>query len=234
MSIFTRYTGLAVVLGASMALPATAGTNILQARVTPLGYGDYEIDLGSLGSVDGDYLSTDLGVTFIRAFEDSTAIVADLELEYFQVDTDGGGDFDRTDLKFSLGYKTQIGLTPFAGFRLANQGDGLFDDGDAKEDGFFIGASYSSIPVGDIGGLTLSLAYNFNSYEITTPGFQGTEFDTAGLSGKLSFLLSSIPVAFNLKYQSFSEDEDIGGSFQEDYLTLLSVTWYFWSGVMGE
>lgn len=230
----TRVTYLAAAgLAALSSSPAiAAGTNVLQARATPIGFGNYEITVGS-NSTDGDYLSSDLGFTFIHAKEDNSAWIADVELEFFQVETDIGGDFDRTDLKLSLGYKLPANITPFVGYRTANQGDGFADDEFAKETGFFLGASYSGIPVGEVGNLTFSLAYNFNEYEVN-PNSSGFTFDTKGLSGKISFLLSAVPVAFNLKYQSFTEDEDIGGDYEETYTTILNATWYFWSGVMGQ
>lgn len=72
----------------------------------------------------------------------------------------------------------------------------------------------------------MSAAYNLNNYE-----FNGGDFDTAGVSAKVSLLLDAFPVGLNLKYQSFSDDEDIGVTYEETYLTLLSATWYFWSSL---
>lgn len=224
--------------------PAVAGTNVLQARTTPLGFGDYEFTLDSATS-EGSYVSTDVGLTFIHATEQNSAYIADLEVEYWAIDNvtqnrGPGNNFDRTDVRMTFGYKTPVNVTPFVGYRIATQGEGLLNDDYAEEDGFYVGASYSGIKIGDTGSVTLSAAYNFNTYEVPNTA----ELDTVGLSAKVSYLLSAVPVAFNLKYQSFSEDSnlrDLSGTFapiavqyEETYTTMLSVTWYFWSGVLGQ
>ena len=217
--------GGALLATAALPLSAQAATNVLQARVTPLGFGNYELEIGGI-DIDGDYLSHDAGLSYILAFDDNTALLADAELEFFQIEVDEGGEFDRTDLKLTFGYKTAVNLTPFIGYRNGWQGDGFLDDEAAKETGWFFGGSYSGLPLGELGQLTLSAAYNLNNYE-----FNGGDFDTAGVSAKVSLLLDAFPVGLNLKYQSFSDDEDIGETYEETYLTLLSATWYFWSSL---
>ncbi len=225
-------------------LVSQAGDHILQGRLTPIGYGDYDFDVkfnlndGSTFGTDtgGDYLSSDLGFTYIYSLESAGAIISDLELEYFQVDADSGGEFERTDLKLTLGYKTPVNVVPFVGYRRAVQGDGFFDDEFAIEKGFFLGGSYTGIPLGDFASMSVSAAYNFNNYEVT----DSFDFDTGGISAKVSVLLSAIPIAINLKYQSFSETDskELKGlgvdnfSYKETYTTYLNFTWYYATKVM--
>jgi len=238
-------TATAVAVLAFSPIAAQAGDHILQGRVTPLGYGGYDFELGitdstgtSSSDASGTYLSADLGFTYAYSLGNGSSIISDLELEYFMVDIDdSSAEFDRTDMKLTAGYKTPVNVVPFIGYRRAVQGDGLFSDDFAIEDGFFLGASYVGIPMGDWANLSVSAAYNFNNYEDTPTSL---DWDTAGLSTKVSLLLSSIPLAFNLKYQSFSESDskDLRSAgaqsfnYKETYTTYIGITWYYATKVM--
>lgn len=216
---------------------ANAATNVIQLRLSPVGVGNYEFEI--FGDKEkGDILSHDAGLSYLLAFSESTAMIFDVELEYLGIDGDSGGEFDRTDLKFTSGFKTGIGLTPFIGYRTGSQGDGFNDTEFAKETGFFLGASYS-LDAGDSGRLTFGAAYNFNNYEIRDQGEKAGEFDSKGISAKVSYLFNNFPVfpmALNLKYQSFSEDgpikDTLGNSFEFDYQEsyfYLNATFYLMS-----
>lgn len=219
---------LGALVASGWSTQASAATSVLQLRLSPIGVGNYEIEVGdSTGSFEGegDILSSDLGLSYVIAFSEANALIFDLELEYLAIDGDDGGEFDRTDLKFTTGFKTGIGLTPFVGYRSGQQGDGFNDDTFAEETGYFLGASYS-LDAGASGRLTFGAAYNFNNYD-----FGVADFDTKGLSAKLSYLFNNFPVfpmALNLKYQSFTEDEDIGLDYEESYF-YLNATFYLMS-----
>lgn len=243
----------AAALAALALAPAVshAGDHILQGRLTPVAYGDYDFKLNLKGTdqntgqpvtvnrdASGNYFSADLGFTYAYSLESAGSIIADLELEYFQIDIDNNGaEFERTDLKLTSGYKTAVNVVPFVGYRRAVQGDGFFSDDFAVEDGFFLGASYVGIPLGEWANMSVTAAYNFNNYEDTPTSL---DWDTAGLSTKVSVLLSSVPIAFSLKYQSFSETDskDLRSAgadsfnYKETYTTYLGVTWYYATKVM--
>ncbi len=241
---FTSATAIAVL--AFTPLVSYAGDHILQGRLTPIGYGNYDFELGLKDTngasinrdASGSYFSADTGLTYVYSIDSAGSVIADLELEYFKVDIDNSSaEFDRTDLKLTTGYKTPVNVVPFVGYRRAVQGDGIFSDDFAIETGYFLGASYVGIGMGDWASLSVTAAYNFNNYEDTPTSL---DWSTAGLSTKVSLLLSSIPVAFNLKYQSFSETDskDLRGAgaasfnYKESYTTYLGITWYYATKVM--
>ena len=228
---------LGALIAGGWSTQASAATSVVQLRLSPVGVGNYEFNLFD-SKAEGDILSTDLGLSYVVAFNESNALIFDLELEYLGIDGDDGGGFDRHDFKFTTGFKTGIGLTPFVGYRTGSQGDGFNDTEFAKETGFFLGASYS-LDAGDSGRLTFGAAYNFNTYEARVDDQKAGEFDSKGLSAKISYLFSNFPVfpmALNLKYQSFSEDGDFsdtqGNSFELDYeesYFYLNATFYLMS-----
>ncbi len=234
----------AVFLSILMVTPAwsAAPSAFWQGRAS-ISLGQYDTDgrdnSGSL-SADGNIVGLDLGGSFGANFWKADALGAllfDIELDFLTVgsidltlrDSNGnvvgstsGDDFDRTDLKFTVGQQFSLGLVPFIGYRIAYQGDGLLDDENYQEKGIVLGLAYSGIELGKAAKLGLSVAYNDDELEFDN----GATVDVTGYSARATVNLTGVPLGFSLKYQTFEDDRSI---IRENYLTA-SMTWYFLRG----
>ncbi len=230
----TKLSGIhwGVAAGLVMALPQVAqAEGFWQARGSlSLGLYNYEEPMSSFES-DGDLLAGDLGGTVGLPIGQDSTLIVDVELELIQAKPDDFPDFDRTDLKVIFGLPLDVGLTlsPFAGIRIAQQGDGFFNDDLYSETGFVLGAGLSGIKLGE-SQLAFSIAYNDSTYDWSPEG-RGDQ-DASGYSLKASYRLANSPLAFSIKYQYFdAPSQGVNAEFNEDYL-LGSATWYFAQGAL--
>lgn len=167
-----------------------------------------ELVYGLLGSViaimDGYYVNT--------------------ELELQQIDDDEGADFKSSDITLTLGKQFANGWGPFVGYRHVRQGDGVFDSEIQRENGYFLGLSYSGLPIGE------SIVTSFGAaYVISNINAGGTRFDDAnGVSLRATASFAGTPHSISLRYRQFSgdvrvNDPGIGSlklDLEESYLTL--------------
>lgn len=155
--------------------------------------GDFELTYGLSGGVSaavGNFIF-DLGLELLRQ---------DLPAE----------EVDRTDLLPSVSYLIGRHGVVFLGYRLAQQGDGPFNDDLLKENGFFVGAGLGGLPAGPL-LLSPSAAYNLSEVEVNDdPDDVFDEFDYDGVSLKLGLALQRAPQhSVELRYQRFNGDVDL-------------------------
>lgn len=164
---------------------------------------DFETDTGMVGAG-------------ISGFSSLGNYVADLVLEYTDIDR-----FSITEAQFRLNRRLNRWLNVFAGYRVAQQGDGFANDDIYRESGYLVGtgAGPVALPFVDASRrLQLAGAVTYNGSELELPSDGGSP-SADGLVLSLRLSRQASPWSVSLRYRRFAFDNSTplgSGSIKED------------------